>query len=321
MINKSCLNVIGVAVLLFAVQSSTAMAQPTNDAQKRADTLFAEGQRFLASKEYAVACTAFEQSQALDPAIGTQLNIALCYQQWGRIAAAYKAFVEAARIANKANDERGPGATLRANELKPKVPRLTLIINADADPASAIFLDGKELSKLELVDILVEPGNHKIDVRAPGQAPVSTDVTLELGARQELALHIPAQIKTIERVEVTTKRSRVIVGWTLMGVGAVTLGVAGYVSLVARQDYRNAFAGNCDVDSNTCNDLGYDGTSSARRRANISSFVAAGGLALATTGVVLLLTGRSKKTRDSSAWYVLPSVTEHAGGLAFGAAF
>jgi tetratricopeptide (TPR) repeat protein len=309
---------------LVAANVSPSLAQPATDAQKRADTLFGEGQRFLANKEYAVACTAFEQSQALDPAIGTQLNIALCYEQWGHIASAYKAYLEAARIANAANDDRGPRAALRANELKPKVPRLTLVIsNPKADPAAAILIDGKEVLKRDLVDILMEPGTHKIEVRAPGKEPASSTITLAQGAREELELDIPAPTTTttIETVEVSAKRGRVIFGWTLTGLGAVALGAAGYVSLVARQDYRNAFAARCNSMTNECNAAGFRGTSDARRRANIASFVAGGGGALVITGIIVLLTGRKEKKRAESSWYLVPEVSPTSHGFAVGASF
>ncbi len=87
----------------------------------RADQLFDDGRRYLAKHEFALACTAFEQSQQADPAIGTELNIALCYEQWGHVAAAYRAYVEAERLAKLRFDARAQGARKKIDELKAQI--------------------------------------------------------------------------------------------------------------------------------------------------------------------------------------------------------
>src|SRR4029077_10437738 len=94
---------------------------PPSPEKIRADKLFDDGRRYLATKEYALACTAFEESQDADPAIGTQLNIALCYEQWGHVAAAYHAYQEAVRLAEVKLDNRGKVAAKKVAELAPKV--------------------------------------------------------------------------------------------------------------------------------------------------------------------------------------------------------
>src|SRR5437762_1555797 len=86
---------------------------PASPEKVRADALFQDGRKYLASKEFALACTAFEQSQLADPGIGTQLNIALCYEEWGKVAAAYRAYLEALRLAKEAKDDRLNGAQMK----------------------------------------------------------------------------------------------------------------------------------------------------------------------------------------------------------------
>jgi hypothetical protein len=320
---------VAVSIALSVAGSAVVSAQPaSSDAQKRADALFSQGQRFLKNKEYAVACAAFEQSQKLDPAIGTQLNIALCYEQWGHSAAAYHAFLEAARIAEAASDERGPKALLRAQELKPKLATLTLIISDDGlpadkpDPAAVIVLDGKGLNKRKMRNMLLDPGAHQLEVRAPGREPVTRKFSLVMGQREEFELDIPAPLQGTEPAPRSLSTRRLAVGWTLTGLGVVGAGAAGYLAVVARRDYRAEFKGNCSSATNECNEAGYLATHDARRRANIASIVAGGGLALAVTGVVVLLTGRtSRNAATGSAWYVVPEVGTDGGGMAFGGAF
>ena len=78
------------ARLMLLLCASSAVAD-----QQRAEKLFAEGRKYLDAGEYSLACTTFEQSQAADPAVGTQLNIALCYEKWGKLAPAYHAYRDA----------------------------------------------------------------------------------------------------------------------------------------------------------------------------------------------------------------------------------
>ena len=317
-----------VGIALSVTGPGALSAQPaSSDAQKRADALFSQGQRFLKNKEYAVACAAFEQSHKLDPAIGTQLNLALCYEQWGHLAAAYQAFVDAAQMADVANDDRGPKALVRAQDLKPKLATLSLTISDDGlpaekpDPAAVIVLDGKGLNKRAMRNMLVDAGPHQLEVRAPGREPVTKRFALIMGQREEFELDIPAPLQRHENVRGAHSTTRLAVGWTLTGLGVVGAGAAGYLALAARGDYRAEFASNCNSATNACNEAGYLATHDARGRANIASLVAGGGLALAVTGVVVLLTGRTSKVATGSAWYVVPQVGRDGGAMALGGSF
>ena len=104
---------------------------PPSPEKVRADALFQDGRRYLASKEFALACTAFEQSQLADPGIGTQLNIALCYEEWGHIAASYRAYLEALRLAKEGKDDRQNGAQMKVDQLASMVPHLQVEIPAE----------------------------------------------------------------------------------------------------------------------------------------------------------------------------------------------
>src|SRR5262249_30095876 len=148
--------------------------------KKRADKLFEDGRRYLANKEYALACTAFEQSQKADPAIGTQLNIALCYEQWGHFVAAVKAYEEADRLATAKRDAaRAKAARKKSDELTAKVPHLSVAVPVDADASAVFVLDGKEVDLAALTaELLLEVGEHTIEVRTPGEAPKTTKLAL-----------------------------------------------------------------------------------------------------------------------------------------------
>ena len=68
-------------------------AAPAAHADENADavtsrTLFDEARRLMAEGKYAEACLELEQSQKLRSGIGTQFNLAECYEKTGRIASA-----------------------------------------------------------------------------------------------------------------------------------------------------------------------------------------------------------------------------------------
>src|SRR5689334_22693098 len=169
------------ALLVVGVLLGLQTAAFAND-RARADKLFEEGRAYLERKEYALACTAFEQSQQADPAIGTQLNIALCYEDWGKLANAYRAYLEAERLAKAKRDNRAKHARKKVNELGPKLAKLNITIPANADPYSIYLFDGKETTRDDLaLEQLLDPGDHTIEARVAGAPPKTMKITLKPG--------------------------------------------------------------------------------------------------------------------------------------------
>ena len=58
----------------------------------KATELFNKADAFRAVGKYEDACPLLEESQKLDPQVGTQLYLADCYEQTGRLRLAYDAF-------------------------------------------------------------------------------------------------------------------------------------------------------------------------------------------------------------------------------------
>ena len=73
-------------------------------AETKADQLFKKGKKLLADKKYAEACATFEKVDKLDPAIGAKLNVAKCFEEWGKLAIAYRWYAEAEKLAKDTND-------------------------------------------------------------------------------------------------------------------------------------------------------------------------------------------------------------------------
>lgn len=305
------------AIFVLAGLASGAVADPKQKA--RADQLFDDGRRYLTNKEYQLACTAFEASEAADPAIGTQLNIALCYDEWGHIASAYRAFIEAERLAKLKHDNRAKAAHDKIAELGPKVPRLNISVTPDTDPSALFVLDGKEIDRAALVDeLLLDAGSHSVETRVPGQPPKTTTIELHNGEHKEIVIDVPKSVATatppVSPAGSSAPRdpTRLYGGIGFVAGGAIAIAVASIVSIRARNDYINAIA-NCPGGLCESRDA-YDTTQDARRRATYMTFVGGGGVALAAVGVYLLVTSHGE------AQHVAPVVAPGVVGVAIGGA-
>jgi hypothetical protein len=286
---------------------------PPTPEKIRADKLFDDGRRYLVSKEYALACTAFEQSQTADPAIGTLLNIALCYETWGKIAASYRWYLEAEKFAREKSDDREKGARAKVDELAPKVPHLQVDIPADADIATTFVLDGKEIDRVALADDqLVEPGRHTIVARVPGKPPKETVIDIKQGERRRLTIDVPRPEVRMIVTGGQRRKGKFYGGIGMIVAGTSALGIAGFVSLVARQDYADALQ-ECPDKACTSREA-FDATQSARKKANVMTFVSIGGAALAGVGIYFVLTSRRPKSMERKVT-IVPSIEPDAVGV------
>jgi TolA-binding protein len=66
------------------------------DARADAEKLFDEGRRAMQSGDYALACPKFEASNKADPAVGTQMNLAMCWEKLGKTASAWAMYMQVA---------------------------------------------------------------------------------------------------------------------------------------------------------------------------------------------------------------------------------
>ena len=95
-----------VAGLLFARSAASADA---SDAA-RAQHLFDEGFKLLEAGHAQEACPKLEESQRLDPGMGTQFRLAECYEKTARYSRAYALFRDVAALAHSAGNDVGTAA-------------------------------------------------------------------------------------------------------------------------------------------------------------------------------------------------------------------
>lgn len=275
-------------------------------ADTAADAKFTEGKKLLDKKQYAEACKAFEESFAIDAEIGSELNVALCYEEWGHLATALEAYKKALSLAEAKKDKRVARIKARLEEVDGQVPRLTVQLKGDALDGVEVTLDGKPLAKDKLgQEMMVDPGSHVV-VAARGADTKSKTVPLEAGGSSEVTIDAPPKRADVvvkpppHRGSTSSSGSsrRKLYGIGVGGAGVVAMGVSGLVALHERTKYKDALADHCGGSTTGCDELGLFETHHARHFANISTAAFLGGAALATAGVVLYVTAPKKTGRE-----------------------
>jgi hypothetical protein len=314
----------------------------SGDSAGRADQLFKNGKRLLAQKKYPEACAAFEQSDRIDPGIGAKLNVAKCYQEWGKLATAWRWFVDAETMATSAKDPRAKKIHELVETLEPSVPRLTVKAPPGAVLAGVLIkLDGAAFEASGLgVEQRVDPGPHEVETTVAGVRQTQV-VPVERSARAEVVLDLPTAsrerdtpTRPTRRRELTPPmpapdggpvrdpgRTRRLVGLGVAGAGVVGMGIAGLVTLGARGDYRDALAAHCQGATDMCDEQGLSITRSAAHRANIATVVAVGGLLAVAGGLIAYFTAPSAPRTDEHALYLAPSLGAGSGTVVLGGAF
>jgi tetratricopeptide (TPR) repeat protein len=272
--------------LALALALATA---PATAFAAEADRLFSEGVKLLDAGKFAEACPKLEQSQKLEPAAGTLLNLAACYEKSGRRAQALKTFREAgdaARARGRADWTKVADDHVRA--LEGALPKLT--IHRGPTPGLEVTLDGKPVSDAELgASLAVDPGTHVVVARASGRAPFSSTVSVKDATSVDIPAlepEKPAGSTTTETGSDDDGTTRRTVGLVTMSVGAAGLLLGGVSVFVAKGSLDDAKA-RCPSYPNLCPPDAVDPNDAARSWSNIAtaSFIAGG--VLAAGGAVL----------------------------------
>src|SRR5262249_14269943 len=98
-----------------------------------AEALFRDGKELLAHEDYEHACPKLSESFRLDPATGTLLALAICHEREGKIGSAWGEYTDvASRSKLESRPDREKAARAKANELEPRVSRITIALSDDA---------------------------------------------------------------------------------------------------------------------------------------------------------------------------------------------
>jgi hypothetical protein len=310
--------------ILFATPELAAAA-PSGEANTSvaAQSLFDEGKKLMGANDFRRACAKLEESQRLDPALGTLLNLADCWEKSGRLASAWSTFVEVQGLASSAGKTNVEDvARQRAAELAPKLSRLSIDVDGKEAPGIIVRRDGREVGAVQWgTSIPMDGGIHTVTVTAPARK--KWEKTFELaGSGQTFALRVPALEPEIVPVDTTAallgradaERSTGVgstsrntgAGFGLtrtIAVGVGGLGLAGVVvgAMFGLKSMNLRNEGNelCS-DGRCATQAGVDVKEQAKTSGNVSTAAFIVGGACLGAGVVLWLTGKPGKTDQGS---------------------
>jgi hypothetical protein len=275
-------------------------AQPARD-PARAEKLFKAGLRAMEAGDYAKACPTLEQSQQLDPAVGTLLYLGECYERRGLTASAWRAFDDAAKLGSEAGQEaRAQIGKERAAALAPRVPKLRVVLPPEARvPGLELRRDGRALEAASLGEAApIDPGEHLLQATAPGRAPWRHKLDVQAdGATRTVRVPVLASATASESGESPEKdagkseqgsgEAQRIAGLVIAGVGVVGF-VVGTVYGVRAKSKESESEDYCrPSDLTVCRQQGVDLIDEGKRAATVAnvSFVL-GGLLVVGGGIV-----------------------------------
>ncbi len=291
-------------VLAVLVSAHTAAAQNAHD-PAAAEALFSAARTDLANGNVREACRKFEESQRLDPAVGTVINLAACLEKLGRLASAWEKWQQAQRLLSP-SDERHAVVIKRAKAVDQRVPRLTLRLTTDHPLSTTVLRDGVKLGPAaRSVPLPVDPGLHVLVVRAPGHEDRRYEIDLREGQRRELVLEVGAEKKSAASQETPEAKKSVpaqpppakadvsdnlyrppVLGYALLGAGAAAA-VVGTIAGIGALNKKSKMDDDCSTQGGqrVCGPAGLDAADSGKTFATVSNVafvVAAVGLGAGT---------------------------------------
>lgn len=287
----------------FVLCATHARAQ----APSNAETLFQEARALAEKGDYAAACPKLEESQRLDPAVGTQFNLADCYEHVGRTATAYALFREVAAIARAAGKfEREKSSRERAAALEPKLARVRLVVEARA-PGLEVKIDDDDVERARWGEPFpVDPGGHRLVAGAPAHRPFEARFDAKEGAQVDVRIPElidlqPKNTTAIEPGEPTRKPAALTYVAGGIGVAALATGtIMGILAVSKHSDAEDAcpkgtFAFRCPTQAGT------NAWNDATTFGNVSTvaFIVAG-VAIAGAAAFYLTAPKTRKQTTAS---------------------
>ncbi len=310
---------------LLAIPWGEASAEVPPEVRATAEKLYQDAYALSLEGRHARACELYEESDRLDPANGTRLELAKCYERTGRPASAWALYVTVAdgdRATGK-NKAREGEARARARALEPSLPRLVVSVPEDVARLAGLRIsrDGVSLgAALWGTAMPVDLGKHTVRASTPGQSPWEGEAQVSrLG--ETVTVTIPSLLSARAGADDSRGRGAApVAAVALAGVGIAGLVVGGVCGGVAFAKWGEVE----DMAAQQCRDpKGLSGCTPAvaERGAEASRFAAAstagfvvGGVGLAAGAAVWLATSAGKRP-TAARLEILPA----AGPLGAGA--
>ena len=323
-------------LLMTTLSASLAFAQPQQTHRAVAQRLFEQGRALMQAGRFDEACPKLAESHRLDPAGGTVLNLAICYEKHNKTATAWVTFEDARASARRdRNQQRLEYATKHIEALQSRLSYVTVVVG-DAAPGLDIRLDGRLLAPpVWGTDIPVDPGTHRVEASAPQRAAWTHEVVIRRDAeRVSIAIPVltpstdtlaepqPAQpSKPVAAPPATTRAApstrepaaddaggTSTLGYVIGGVGVAAVGFGSYFGIRAMSAWNDR---NDHCDGTGCDEAGLvagDDADGYAKLSNVGFGIGLIGLGLGTY-LVLSDDAGARGTR------IEPTVASSGGGV------
>jgi hypothetical protein len=294
-------------VLACVLSSHAALADGPS-----ADKLFEEASALIEEQRYADAIPKLEEAQRLDPGVGTQFNLAVCYAMTGRLALAYRNFSQVENLARAAGKkERELAAHAELEQLRPRVSFASIRVE---EPGPVVVrADGEVVGAAELDFVPLDPGEHHIEAIAASKKPFEATVIVK-GEAERHDVSVPALDTIAEPKPISDpiapptpvgpapSSARRTAGYVAGAVGFAGAGVAIVSGIVILSD-KNIAGNHC---SPHCDDAGRGAASQGASLFPINwTGWAVAGVGLGAAAYVLLTPSSSRSPQTPAARTVI----------------
>ena len=306
-----------IALALLAPQLARAQAVNAD-----ADALFRQGRDLMLEGKFVDACTAFDASEKLDPAITTMLNLADCREKNGQLATAWAEFLDAERRTRGAQDAASARlhavASDHAQKLDSRLSKLE--IRAAKLEGLVITRNGVAVDASVLGRALpVDGGTYEVSATAPDHEGWKTTITVA-AEHDAKVVEVPA-LRAIARppvVRITPPTASPVtdhhtlhtisIAAMVAGGGAVATGLV--FGALARSKWTAAVAvcgPSLECDNGPDLARARSLATSASSRGSISTITTAAGGAVVVTGLAMWWLTRNHDEHSSVALAVDPT--------------
>ena len=310
----------GSVIVAFALaRPSAARAEDPPRDVARAEALFDEGVRLLEQGRFAEACPKLAESEALDPAGGTALDLGFCLEHEGALASAIRAYEEALQMAVRdGRADRQDKATERLASLRERVGRVRVRVAPSVAALSgfSVSIDGRLVAAAEIDGgAPVDWGTHRVVVGADGKISLTRSIDVDehrrvaeisVGELADGASPPRAQEPEVARASNAAAPLAAVrrddVGLPARKKTALAFGAAGLAAVGVGTVF-GVLAANSHADSDrecpggACTHAGADAEGTANRQAWISNGgLVAGGILVGVAAYLWLSTPRAAQT-------------------------
>jgi hypothetical protein len=296
-------------VLVPLLASPAALAQGSPQDRAAAETLFSEGKHLLETGDTAAACPKFEESQRLDPGIGTMFNLATCYEKLGRTASAWILYREVASEARaNGQSDREAYAKAQAERLAPMLSRLTIEVSIGVRGIEGLEIrhDGQIVGPAQWgVPLPVDLGEHSVVATAPGYGRFETVTRLDENGQSRRVFIAALPRPDVRGSQQASPRERRVplhvepdaeasptLGYVLAGVGLAGLATGAIAGIMALSKARVVDDNCVDAEANAgrfCDSVGLDAAEKGRSLALTADIAFAVGIVGLGAGTYLIL--------------------------------